>query len=42
MDELYDLQADPDEISNRIAEPDVQATLGSLRGELETLLKATR
>lgn len=42
MDELYDLRADPGEVSNRIGEPDLQGTLGELQGELQSLLKSTR
>ncbi len=42
MDELYDLRADPGEVANRISDPGAQATLRDLRGELDSLLKASR
>jgi N-acetylglucosamine-6-sulfatase len=42
MDELYDLAADPAEMTNRIHDPAAQTTLKELRGELKTLLEATR
>jgi arylsulfatase A-like enzyme len=41
MDELYDLQADPYEMKNRIADPAAGETLRELKKELERLLKET-
>ncbi|MEK6262734.1 MAG: sulfatase [Planctomycetota bacterium] len=42
MDELYDLQADPMEMKNRIADPRSATTLVDLKAELERLLKETQ
>ena len=42
MDELYDLASDPGEVTNRIGDPSAQGTLRELRGELKSLLEATR
>lgn len=42
MDELYDLQTDPHEMHNRIADPAAQAVLAEMKTELERLLQATR
>lgn len=42
MDELYDLENDPNEINNLIAEPAVQPVLSDLRSELERLMQASR
>jgi N-acetylglucosamine-6-sulfatase len=41
MDELYDLQADRYEMSNRIADTDAQPALRDLRAELQRLLRET-
>jgi N-acetylglucosamine-6-sulfatase len=40
-DELYDLQADPYEMNNLIAEPAARASLDEMKKELERLLRAT-
>lgn len=42
MDELYDLQADPYELTNVIAEPASKPLLGQMQAELATLLDQTR
>jgi N-acetylglucosamine-6-sulfatase len=42
MDELYDLQTDPDEWKNLIADPDSQPALQDLKGELKRLLNETK
>jgi N-acetylglucosamine-6-sulfatase len=42
MDELYDLHADPFEVSNIIAAPEAQAPLKDLKAELQRLLKASQ
>ncbi len=39
MDELYDLKADPYEMTNQINNPALRSTLEELRSELDTLLK---
>lgn len=41
MDELYDLEADPRELSNRINDPQVESVLEDLRDRLAALLSAT-
>ena len=41
MDELYDLQADPYEMKNLIADPAARQTLASLKQQLEKTLKET-
>ncbi len=41
MDELYDIQADPGEMKNRINEPSAQPALKEMKAELERLLKET-
>jgi arylsulfatase A-like enzyme len=41
MDELYDLEADPFEQRNLIADPAAAAALAAMRTELANLLKAT-
>jgi N-acetylglucosamine-6-sulfatase len=41
MDELYDLQADPYEIENRIDDPQANETLTDLKAELQRLLQET-
>jgi arylsulfatase A-like enzyme len=42
MDELYDLQADPFELMNRIADPASRPLLGQMQAELSQLLDQTR
>jgi N-acetylglucosamine-6-sulfatase len=42
MEELYDLQADPYEMRNRIADPGARSALASLEKELAALLAATQ
>jgi len=42
LDELYDLDTDPQEIRNRINDPAESATLAGLRSELDRLLAASR
>lgn len=42
MDELYDLEKDPNEIENLIAEPASQPVLSELRSELDRLMEASR
>ena len=42
MDELYDLEGDPGEVTNRVADPDLRSTLRELRDELDSLLRSTR
>jgi N-acetylglucosamine-6-sulfatase len=42
MDELYDLEADPYEMRNRIGDAGVQQTLRELQQELERLLRETQ
>ncbi|MBX6315737.1 MAG: sulfatase-like hydrolase/transferase, partial [Isosphaeraceae bacterium] len=42
MDELYDLQADPHELKNRIADPATRETLETLKAELRERLEETR
>ena len=42
MDELYDLEADPYEMRNRIGDAGVQKTLRALQQELERLLRETQ
>jgi N-acetylglucosamine-6-sulfatase len=42
MDELYDLDSDPFEIRNLVAEPSAQAPLAKLRHELGRLLEESR
>ena len=42
MDELYDLQADPYEMKNLIAEPSGQPALDLMRAELEKLKQQTQ
>lgn len=42
MDELYDLQADPFEMHNVIADPAAQPALSKLRTELARLIEASR
>ena len=39
MEELYDLRADPWELTNLVNEPDLQGTVKKLRVELERLSK---
>ena len=39
MDELYDLEADPDQMKNLIDEPSARSTQKQLRSELDRLLK---
>jgi len=41
MDELYDLQADPYEMKNLIAEPSARQTRGQLQKELQRLVRET-
>jgi len=41
MDELYDLESDPFEERNLIADPNASQSLGAMRGELDRLLRAT-
>ncbi len=41
-DELYDLQADPYELENRIGDVGLGGTLAELRGELQRLVAASR
>ena len=41
MDELYDLDADPYEMHNRIADPAARPALGTLQAELRRLLRET-
>jgi len=41
MDELYDLESDPFEARNLIADPNASQSLGAMRGELDRLLRAT-
>jgi arylsulfatase A-like enzyme len=41
-DELYDLQSDPYEMKNIIAEPGAQPALKKLRAELAKLLRDSR
>ncbi|WP_406700042.1 sulfatase-like hydrolase/transferase [Singulisphaera sp. Ch08] len=41
-DELYDLEADPYELTNRISDPAAQATLKQLKTKLDTILQETR
>jgi N-acetylglucosamine-6-sulfatase len=41
MDELYDLQADPYELKNRIADPAVRKNLATLKADLERLRRET-
>jgi arylsulfatase A-like enzyme len=40
-DELYDLQADPFELANRIQDATLQSTVGELRGQLRRLVEQT-
>jgi arylsulfatase A-like enzyme len=42
MDELYDLEADPGELHNRIHEPAAKAALADLKARLDRLLAGTR
>jgi N-acetylglucosamine-6-sulfatase len=42
MDELYDLRADPFEMSNAIARPDARRALQKMTAEMDALLRATR
>jgi arylsulfatase A-like enzyme len=42
MDELYDLAADPYEMTNRMADPDARAALADLRSRRTRLLDETR
>ena len=42
MDELYDLAADPYEMTNLIGDSDHHATLLRLHGELDQLLERTQ
>ncbi len=42
MDELYDLENDPGEIHNRIADPEAQSVLDEMEGELDRLMQASR
>ena len=39
MDELYDLENDPYEMHNVVADPSASAALAAMKRELETLLK---
>ena len=42
MDELYDLDADPYEMTNLIAKPEAAEMLQQMRSELQRLLAATK
>ena len=42
MDELYDLEADPYELTNLVSKPDARELLGQMQGELQRLLESTR
>jgi N-acetylglucosamine-6-sulfatase len=42
MDEIYDLAADPGELSNRIGDPGAAVPLEQLQGSLKSLLEASR
>ena len=42
MDELYDLEADPYEMKNRIGDPAARSDLDTLKGELDRILAETR
>ena len=42
MDELYDLQSDPDEIHNLIEDPSVRQIVQEMKAELDSLLAATQ
>lgn len=42
MDELYDLQSDPEEMKNLIADPSAQTALKEMQAELDRLLKETK
>ena len=42
MDELYDLETDPHELSNIIARPEARETLERMQAELQHVLDETR
>ncbi|MGD9905008.1 MAG: sulfatase [Vicinamibacterales bacterium] len=42
MDELYDLEADPYELTNLVGRPEAQALLPEMQSELDRLLAATK
>jgi N-acetylglucosamine-6-sulfatase len=42
MDELYDLEADPYELTNLISKPEAREVLGQMQGELTRLIESTR
>ena len=42
MDELYDLESDPHELSNLVAKPEARETLAQMQAELQRVLDETK